>query len=294
MAKRNALGKGIGALITENSYQSEQDTPNQTISKIDISKIEVNPYQPRTEFDIEKLEELSNSIKELGLIQPLTVRSIDGGRYQLIAGERRFRACKMAKIKEVDVWLKESDDVEMMEMALVENIQREDLNAIEIALSYQQLIDECNLTQEAVSKRVGKKRATVANYLRLLKLSAKVQKGVRDKAISMGHAKALINITDHDTQTMIFDQIIKHGFSVRKVEEIVKKINEENNPITPPKAKRGNFPSEFSELEQHLKQHFATDVSFKLSNRGDGNITIPFENIEELETIIGVFDRLNN
>lgn len=290
MAKRNALGRGLGALIDDANEVNK--TPQQAaIDEIEISLIEANPWQPRTTFDEEALIDLSNSIKEVGIIQPLTLRKIAENRYQLIAGERRFRASKRAGLKKVPAYIRQSDDDKMLELALVENIQREDLDAIEVALSYQRLIDECNLTQEVLSERVGKKRSTVSNYLRLLKLPAVVQKAIREREISMGHARAIINVKDPETQIMIYKQIVAYDFSVRKTEEIVRKLNSEESKSGAAK-KADKFPKEYEQLKNHLSKHFNTNVDFKMNNKGKGQIVIPFKTGKELERIIGIIDNL--
>ena len=230
MAKKNALGRGLGALIESNETTSEfREQPRRMsgVAEIDTDSIDTNPYQPRTIFDEESLIELSESIKEIGIIQPITVRKRENGRYQLITGERRLRAIKIAGINKIPAYVREANDQNMLEMALIENIQREDLDAIEIAISYQRLIDECNLTQELLSQRVGKKRATVANYLRLLKLPAEIQLGIKDEKVSMGHAKSLITIGDPKTQLKIYNRIIDQELSVRKVEELLRNLSEE-------------------------------------------------------------------
>jgi len=222
MAKKTGLGRGLGALIEDAKTQPDSNSLTQ---EIEIDKIKTNPFQPRKNFDQEALADLAASIKQLGIIQPITIRkNANSDQYQLISGERRLRASKLAGLKTIPAFVREADDQGMLEMALVENIQREELDAIEVAMSYQQLIDECKLTQDALSERVGKKRATVTNYLRLLKLPPKIQAGIKNKNISMGHARALISLPDEETQIMVFDQIIKYGFSVRKTEEVVKAI----------------------------------------------------------------------
>ena len=290
MAKRNALGRGLGALIdnTEEIVKAQAG-----IDEIEISEIEANPWQPRTTFDEQALIELSNSIKEVGIIQPLTLRKVDENKYQIIAGERRFRASKMAGLKKVPAYIRESDDNSMLELALVENIQREDLDAIEVALSYQRLIEECKLTQEELSDRVGKKRSTISNYLRLLKLPAIIQKAIREREISMGHARAIINVSDPETQVMIYKQIIAYDFSVRKVEEIVRKLNTEEEPAAKSKKQVKKFPEEYEKLKSHLSKHFDTNVDFKINNKGKGQIVIPFKSSKDLERIVGILDKLN-
>lgn len=290
MAKRNALGRGLGALIdnTEEAVKAQAG-----IDEIEISKIEANPWQPRTTFDEQALTELANSIKEVGIIQPLTLRKVDENKYQIIAGERRYRASKKAGLKTVPAYVRESDDNGMLELALVENIQREDLDAIEVALSYQRLMEECKLTQEVLSDRVGKKRSTISNYLRLLKLPAVIQKAIREREISMGHARAIINVSDPETQVMIYKQIVAYDFSVRKVEEIVRKLNSEEEKPAKVKKPVKKFPEEYEKLKNHLSKHFDTDVDFKINNKGKGQIVIPFASGKDLERIIGILDKLN-
>jgi len=290
MAKRNALGRGLGALIDN---ANEVTNPQAAIDEIDIRLIVANPWQPRTTFDEEALTDLSNSIKEVGIIQPLTLRKVAEDQYQIIAGERRFRASKKAGLKKVPAYIRESDDNNMLELALVENIQREDLDSIEVALSYQRLIDECELTQETLSERVGKKRSTISNYLRLLKLPAVIQKAIRERELSMGHARAIINVKDADTQIMIYKQIVAYDFSVRKTEEIVRKLNAENND-TKAKKPTKKFPKEYEQLKDHLSKHFNTNVDFKINNKGKGQIVIPFGSGKDLERIIGILDKLNS
>lgn len=223
MAKRNALGRGLGALIDDAGQ--EHIVTADAVNEIDIDKIEANPFQPRTAFNEESLEELARSIKELGIIQPITVRNIDDHKFQLTSGERRLRAAQLAGLTKIPAYIRFADDQGMLEMALVENIQREDLDAIEVAISYQRLIEECKLTQESMSDRVGKKRSTISNYLRLLKLPAEIQLGIRDKQISMGHARALVNIENEKTQLDIYYKIIDEGLSVRKTEDIIRDVN---------------------------------------------------------------------
>ena len=224
MSKKSALGKGLGALIKQSETDISEREGSAT-DKIDIEKIEANPYQPRTNFDQETLEELSASIKQLGIIQPITVREIDNGKYQIISGERRYRASLLAGLTEIPAYIRHADDNNMLEFALVENIQREDLDAIEIAISYQRLIDECQLTQENMSDRVGKKRSTITNYLRLLKLPAEIQSAIRQRQIGMGHARALVNIEQAELQLQLFRDMIENEMSVRQVELAVRQIN---------------------------------------------------------------------
>ena len=291
MAKKNVLGRGLGALIDGADYYKESSSP---INEIEISKIIANPFQPRTKFDEETLNELAASIKEFGIIQPITLRKIDENQYQIIAGERRFRASKIAGLASIPAYVRTADDEGMLEMALVENIQREDLDAIEIALSYQRLIDECKLTQENLSDRVGKKRSTVTNYLRLLKLPAKIQKGIVEKNITMGHARALVNVRDPEIQLMIYDEIIRNDFSVRRVEEIARNYNEDSASFEPAeKVTKPKYPSEYQDLYNHLSKHFQSKVDFKMDMNGKGKIIIPFGSTKDLERILGILDKIN-
>lgn len=294
MAKKNALGRGLGALIDGANETPAPVETSSSINEIEISKIVANPYQPRTKFDEEALNELAASIKEIGIIQPITLRKTDDDQYQIIAGERRFRASKIAGLLTIPAYVRTANDEAMLEMALVENIQREDLDAIEIALSYQRLIEECKLTQENLSDRVGKKRSTVANYLRLLKLPARIQKGIVEKSITMGHARALINIQDSEMQLMIYDEIIKNDFSVRRVEEIVRNYNESASGFqSNEKAKTPKFPTEYQDLLNHLTKHFQTKVDFRMDQTGKGKIVIPFGSTKDLEKILGILDKLD-
>ena len=290
MAKRNALGRGLGALIDD----AGKTDSGSSISEIPIGNIEANPFQPRTKFDEIALNELAASIKEIGIIQPITLREIAQDKYQIIAGERRFRASKIAGLETVTAYVRKADDEGMLEMALVENIQREDLDAIEIALSYQRLIDECSLTQESLSDRVGKKRSTVSNYLRLLKLPAKIQKGIIEKVISMGHARALVNISNPEDQLSIYELILAEELSVRKVEEIVRNLNGGAKKEAEAPAKKEKFPEEYGELKDHLSKFFQTKVDFALNNKGKGKIVIPFNTTNDLERIMGILDKLKD
>ena len=290
MAKKAALGKGLGALI-DNSNEVQRKS-KEVFDEVSLELIEANPYQPRTVFEEQALEELAKSIKKIGVISPITLRK-QGSKYQIIAGERRFRASKLAGLEVIPAYIRKAEDESMLEMALIENIQREDLDAIEISLSYQRLMDEFSLTQDDLSKRVGKKRATIANYLRLLKLPAEIQLGVRDKKIQMGHARAILGVDDPATQLMIYEQILEYDFSVRKVEDFVREINDEGT-VTPkdetiPRAK---LPQEYKALKKHLASFFGVKVGFSRTDKGSGKITIPFKTDEELERIIGILDKL--
>ena len=293
MAKKNALGRGLSALIDgADTYKNSGNSGS--INEIEISKIVANPYQPRTSFDEEALNELAASIKEIGIIQPITLRKVDQDQYQIIAGERRFRASKIAGLDSIPAYVRTADDDAMLEMALVENIQREDLDAIEIALSYQRLIEECKLTQEDLSDRVGKKRSTVTNYLRLLKLPAKIQKGIVEKVIAMGHARALVNIKDSDMQLMIYDETLKNDFSVRRVEEIVRNYNDDNASFKPKeKPVKEKFPTEYEDLNNHLNKFFHSNIDFRMDTNGKGKIVIPFTSTKDLERILGILDKLD-
>ena len=289
MSKKKALGRGLNALITMDDNETKGSS---YISEIALDKIKPNPDQPRVDFDDEAMEELSISIQKIGVIQPITLRELEDGGFQIIAGERRYRASLMANLKTIPAYVKTVEDEDVMEMALVENIQREDLNAIEIALTYQKLIDSQSLTQEQLSDRVGKKRATVANYMRLLKLPAVVQMGIKDKKIDMGHARALVAIDDPEVQLELYNQIIKEGLAVRRVEAVVKeKVAErlKDNESTPPKT-RQKSSDEFDVLRNHLSRFFDAPVEFNYNKKGKGKITIPFKSNEDLERIIGIFD----
>lgn len=289
MIKRNALGRGLGALLDDTEPLNGLPVSNE----VAIDEIEANPFQPRINFDEEALQELAVSIRELGIIQPITLRKLSPNKYQIIAGERRFRAAKIAGLTKIPSFIREAGDESMLEMALVENIQREDLDAIEVALSYQRLIEECKLTQELLSDKVGKKRSTISNYLRLLKLPALVQKAIRQQEITMGHARALVNIPDPETQIMIYRQVVKYDFSVRKTEEIVRKISDEEGEINSQK-KTVPFPNEYGDLKNHLNKYFNTNIGFKINEFCKGKIEIPFKDSKELERIIGIFDKLNS
>lgn len=289
MARKNALGRGLGALIGE----EDRDLLFEKVSggsEIPVDSIEMNPFQPRSKFDEEALREMAVSIKGIGIIQPITVRELDNDKYQLITGERRLRAAKLAGLKRIPAFVRSANDQEMLEMALVENIQREDLNAIDVAISYQRLTEECNLTQEDLSQRIGKKRATVTNYLRLLKLPPEIQLGIKENKISMGHARALINIEDPDIQLKLYYVIIEEDLSVRKVEERARKINKAKLVLEEKEEKPFNLPKEYEDLRIHLSEFFKTNVDFKRNNKGNGKIVIPFNSDEELERIIAIFD----
>ena len=299
MAKKNVLGRGLGALIADAAEEPvTREIVVSAIQELNLADIRPNPFQPRTEFDEEALNELAASIKSIGIVQPITVRTVEGGKYEIIAGERRYRASKLAGLTTIPAYIRKTEDDSLLELALIENIQREDLNAIEVAISYQRLIDECQLTQDALSERVGKKRATIANYLRLLKLPAQIQLAIRDKKISMGHARAIISIKDPDPQCMIFEQILTYDFSVRKVEEIVRELSNpqpEPEPVPEPvveKPKKTNEIGDYIELQKHLSRCFDTKVELKRNENGKGKIVIAFRSDEELEKIIELLDKV--
>ncbi|MEI7676911.1 MAG: ParB/RepB/Spo0J family partition protein [Bacteroidales bacterium] len=289
--KKNALGRGLDALIMMEEVKTGGSS---SISEIELSKITPNPDQPRREFDPIALSELSASIKELGIIQPITLREVGRDQYQIIAGERRYRASLLAGLEAIPAYIRTSNDEDVLEMALIENIQREDLNAIEIALAYQNLIEQYNLTQERLSVRIGKNRTTIANFLRLLKLPAEIQMGLKDKKIDMGHARALIPVENPTVQLKVYEEIVANELTVRRVEEIVKAINsgkgiDELAKIQPAKSA---LPQEYSLLKKHLTKFFKTKIQFSINDKGKGKISIPFKSEEELERIITIFDGL--
>jgi ParB family chromosome partitioning protein len=290
--KQPALGRGLSALLenakTDITTKARENAPVvNSVSVIKISSIETNPFQPRTNFEEQALQELSESIRQHGIIQPITVRKLGYDRYQLISGERRFRASQMADLVEVPAYIRIADDQEMLEMALVENIQREDLDPIEVALSYKRLIDECDLTQEQMSEKVGKQRSTVTNFLRLLKLPAPIQKALREREITMGHAKALINIDNEDRQLAIFAMALEQDFSVRQIEELARG---EKVKVTP-KISRVEKPlsTEDQVIGKALEKIFNQSYSLKRNAKGGGSVVLNFSNDEELKHIVSFF-----
>lgn len=289
--KKYSLGRGLDALI---STEEVHTGGSSTISEVPLDEITVNPNQPRREFDQEALQELADSIAEIGIIQPITLRKTDEDKYQIIAGERRYRASILAGKSTIPAYIRTADDENVMEMALIENIQREDLNALEIALAYQHLIEQYGLTQEKLSERIGKKRATIANYVRLLKLPATVQVAIRNKQIDMGHARALLAMDDPKIQMKLFQEIIDHSYSVRKVEEMVKMIAGGEYDLASVKAdkRKQTLPQEYEVLRNHLSSFFKAKVGLTCSKDGKGKISIPFENESDLERIIELFDAL--
>ncbi len=289
--KTNALGRGLDALISTETVSTQGSS---TINEVPIEQIEANPNQPRREFDQIALEELANSIKQLGLVQPITLRQLDESKFQIIAGERRWRASQLAGLTAIPAYIRTIKDENVMELALVENIQREDLNAIEIALAYEHLQEKSGMTQERVAERVGKSRAAVANYLRLLKLPAQVQMALQKKEIDMGHARALLSLNSPSQQIKLFHEIQKNAFSVRKVEELCQQLNNGEDIQTAKKkiAAKSKLPEEFNILKKRLSNFFNTKVQMTYGAKGKGKISIPFASEEELLHIMEVMDRL--
>ena len=288
-----ALGRGLDALIS--TQEEVQTNGSSSISEIPLNQIIANPNQPRREFDETALSELAESIKNVGIVQPITLRMMENGVYQIIAVERRWRASQMAGLQSIPAYIRTADDENMMQMALVENIQREDLNAIEVALAYQHLIEKYNLKQEELSEQIGKNRATIANTLRLLKLPAQVQMAIKNKRIDKGHARALLGLADPTLQVKLFKEIVEKGYSVRQVEEMVAQINMGESVVSGRqklKDKRTLLPEEFKVLKNELSDFFKAKVQMTCSQQGKGKISIPFNNEEELTRIIELFDRM--
>ncbi len=301
-AKKSALGKGLGALLdASNSPTPQESIHKEVVSTVDttsvenkggvslvaITNIEANPFQPRTHFEKDALTELTESIKVHGIIQPITVREIGTGKYQIISGERRFRASQAAGLSELPVYVRKADDTTMLEMAIIENVQRKDLNAIEVALSYQRLIDECDITQEKVSERVSKSRSSVTNYLRLLNLPDEIQAGIRDQKIAMGHARALVSFSSDAEKIKVYRQIIDHKLSVRKVEELASALKSE---LPKTKKKKNELPKSVLKIKDNLSFHFGSKININRDTKGKGKIVIPFDNDEHLQKIIDLLD----
>jgi len=291
--QKSVLKRGLDVLISMDDLNTGGSS---SINEVELSKIEANPDQPRSVFDQEALEELAASIKTIGLVQPITLREIQPEKYQIISGERRYRASLIAGLTSIPAYVRKASDENMMEMALIENIQREDLNAIEIALTFQKLIEKLSLTQEELSERIGKKRATIANYLRILRLPAEIQIGLRDKKIDMGHAKSLLSLEDPSTQLMVYEQILEYDFSVRKTEEIVKELNR-TEPVEPaadvvPEKPKRKISHEYDTLKNQLSSFFDSKVSFSCNEKGAGKISISFADEKELQRILQVFDSI--
>lgn len=291
--KYTALGRGLDALI---STEKVNTAGSGSICEIAIEQIFPNPNQPRREFDESALQELSDSIRELGIVQPITLRDQGDGTYLIIAGERRWRASQMAGLKAIPAYVRTVDDENMMEMALIENIQREDLNALEIALAYQHLLEQYNLTQERLSERVGKNRSTITNYLRLLKLPATIQMGLKDRRLDMGHARALLSINDPKLQIRAYNEIVSQGLSVHKVEEMVRELAEGGAVKTSDgskiKGRNAKLNEEYDILKESLSNFFQTRVQLTCSETGKGKIVIPFSSEKDMERIIEILDRL--
>ena len=289
--KFNALGRGLDALISTESVRPQGSS---TINEIPLEQIEANPNQPRREFDEDALQELANSINEIGIIQPITLRQVEDNKFQIIAGERRWRASQLAGLQAIPAYIRTIKDESIMELALVENIQREDLNAIEIALAYEHLLSAEGMTQERVSERVGKSRTAITNYLRLLKLPAQVQMALQKKEIDMGHARALLAIDSPSLQIKLFREIQKHGYSVRKVEELAQKLKNGEDIQSGKKtiATKAAMPEEVTRIRQRLSDFLDTKVQMTCSPKGKGKISIPFANEEELARIMAAFDKL--
>lgn len=287
--KRNALGRGLDSLISINEIQTAGGS---AINEIDINLIAPNPGQPRRTFDEETLAELATSISELGIVQPLSLRDSGDGSYQIIAGERRWRAARMAGLQSVPAYVRTASDSEVTEMALIENIQREDLNAIEVALAFRKLIDSYNLTQERLSERLGKKRSTIANHLRLLKLPAEIQLGLRDGKLDMGHARALLSVEDPKNQLRLYNMVMRDGLSVRRVEELARQLTEGNGKEKKTVAK--NSLGEFSGFADSLKSLSPTPVNISRDDKGKGSISFRFSSDDELRELIGLFGKLEN
>ncbi|SDR66830.1 ParB/RepB/Spo0J family partition protein [Christiangramia echinicola] len=287
--RKQALGRGLSALLKdpENDIKSAEDKNADKlvghIVELELSSIEVNPFQPRTSFNEESLKELASSIRELGVIQPITVRKLEFDKYQLVSGERRYRASKLVGLKTIPAYIRIANDQESLEMALVENIQRQDLDPIEISLSYQRLIDEIQLTQEQLSDRIGKNRSTIANYLRLLKLDPIIQTGMRDGFLSMGHGRALINIDDTQKQLDIYEKIIQKSLSVRETEQLVRELNSEGKPAAA--SKKVTIPITYKKGIKEFTEYLGTKVDVKVTKKGSGKLTIPFSSEEDFERI---------
>lgn len=287
--KKQALGRGLSALLNESKNDLtgvDEKTAKRamgSIIEIDLNSIEVNPFQPRSQFNEEQLKELAGSIKELGVIQPITVRKIGQNKFQLVSGERRFRASKMLGLETIPAFIRLANDQEALEMALVENIQRQDLDPIEIAMSYQRLMDEVKLTQDQMSQRVGKKRSTIANYLRLLKLDPIIQTGMRDGFISMGHGRAIINVAQSTDQLSIYEQIVSKKLSVRATEELVKN---HNNPKVKPKKNTPQIPNFVKENIDDISDFFGQKISIKMGKKDTGSISVPFHSKEDFKRIL--------
>ncbi len=291
--RKTGLGKGLSALLDDSEVaqplrnQAREPASSGSIGLVNIADVKVNPYQPRADFDKESLRELADSIKIQGLIQPITVRKMDREGYQLISGERRLRASKLAGLTQIPAYMRTANDQQMLEMALIENIQRENLNAIEVALSFQRMIDECNLKQEELGDRVSKNRSTVTNYLRLLRLPPMIQASLRDEKLSMGHAKALLGLDEVEKQLFVHDEILNKGLSVRNTEELVRSLHKKSL-VAPGPAKEVSY--EYKKIQDDLASKFATKVKLKVGGNGKGAIEIPFLSEDDLGRILELLD----
>jgi ParB family chromosome partitioning protein len=292
--KGDALGKGIRSLLqsidadlktTSGDLKSSVVEAVTNMLRIPLDQIETNPRQPRHDFDEQALQELAHSIRMHDIIQPITVSKLPSGKYRLISGERRFRASKMAAIKDIPAYVRQADDQQLLELALLENLQREDLNAMEIALSYKRMMEELNYTQEQVAERMGKERSTVANYIRLLKLPPDIQVAVRSNQLSMGHARALINVDTVDKQLYLFNEIKNKGLSVRQTEELVRRLYKEGNPAVKNSVKP-TLPEAFKRIEDNLASHFSTRVKLNHNKKGEGSISIEYYSLQELNKLL--------
>lgn len=299
--QKSVLGKGLNAMLGGETLSTlrHTDSPSaleggHTIGKLPLDKIYPNPNQPRTHFDQESLTDLANSIKHLGLIQPITVRPDGKGAYLIISGERRYRACKLLNISHVPVYIRDVVAEEVLELALVENIQREDLNAIEVALAYQHLSEQTGATHEEIARRVGKKRSSISNYLRLLKLPAEIQLGLSEQALDMGHARALLQIDDAERQMELYQLILNEGLSVREVEELARAIKTNHTPIDKPTQKKKDSNTAYLALEKQLSKAFGVKVRFSHNEKGRGSINIPFTSEEEMERLISLLQRIQD
>ena len=291
--KPKGLGRGLGAILDIKDFDGDKNKPvfRGGVEEIRLASIKPNPTQPRQDFDEESLSELAGSIRTLGLIQPLTVRKESDESYTIISGERRYRASQMAGFETVPVYVRKVDDNTMLEMALVENIQRQDLNALEIAFTFQRLMEECSITQEALADRVGKKRSTVANYVRLLKLPAELQAALQNDIITMGHARALLAVDSRAKQLSLLRRVVKNALSVRQTEELVKSLSEENRKNVKPVVEE-EFPESYTRLVEHLERFFNENISIKKRPSGEGTIVIGFKNDSDIEEMLSKFETI--